>query len=206
MTSAQEDCMNNADEAVRGTPADVSGTRHRYKKFQRLNRLLWLCWLGLPVWSAIIFWRQAVAVPAALAGTSPEAVNCLRLLPLPAGMSLIGKTLYWSLLVFEMSIYYIILWLLHKMVRKFAFGRIFVSDTLTGLKSLGLLLTVWPFLQAAVVYVLLTALKAHQDIPSYWPLPFNVNFGVLAMGLFLLALKAVIENAIDIKADNELTI
>jgi Protein of unknown function (DUF2975) len=110
------------------------------------------------------------------------------------------------LLTFQMSIYFIILWLLHRMVRKFATGRIFVSDTLTGLKSLGLLLSVWPFVHSAVVYALLAGLKAHQDIPSYWPLPFNVNFGILAVGFFLLALKAVIENAIDIKADNELTI
>jgi Protein of unknown function (DUF2975) len=198
--------MSDADRAVRGTAADASRTQERRKKFQRLNRLLWLCWLGLPAWSGIIFWRQAVAIPAALAGASPEGINCLRLLPSLAGMSLIGKVLYWSLLTFQMSIYFIILWLLHRMVRKFATGRIFVSDTLTGLKSLGLLLTVWPFIHSAVVYALSAALKAHQDIPSYWPLPFNVNFGILAVGLFLLALKAVIENAIDIKADNELTI
>jgi hypothetical protein len=58
----------------------------------------------------------------------------------------------------------------------------------------------------AVRYLLQAALKAHQDIPSYWPVRFNGNFGIVAMGLFLLALKAVIEHGIDLKADNELTI
>jgi Protein of unknown function (DUF2975) len=92
------------------------------------------------------------------------------------------------------------------MVRKFVSGRIFVSDTLMGLKSMGLILIVWPFIVAAGRYLFQAALKAYQLLPSYWPLPFNVNFGVVATGLFLLALKAVIEHAIDIKADNELTI
>jgi hypothetical protein len=167
MTSGQEDCMSNADKAVTDTPADMPGIQDRHKKFQQLNRLLWLCWLGLPVWAGILYWRNAVALPAAFAGASAEAINCLRLLPNPAQMSFAGKVLYWSLLTFEMSIYVIILWLLHGMVRKFASGRVFVSDTLTGLKSLGLILSVWPFISSAAVYVFLAGLKANNDIPSY---------------------------------------
>jgi hypothetical protein len=198
--------MSNADRAVGGTPEGISSNQNRLRKFQQLNRLLWLCWLGLLIWAGLVFRRAGLAVPAEFAGAPPEAINCLRLLPNPAGMSLIGKILYWSLLAFEVSFFFIAFWIVHRMVRKFASGRIFVSDTLTGLKSLGFFLAVWPFTQAAVRYGLQAALKAYQDIPSYWPLHFNVNFGVVAMGLFLLALKAVIEHAIDIKTDNELTI
>jgi hypothetical protein len=204
--SKRENCMSNADWAVRGTPENMSSTQKRLRKFQQLNRLLWLCWLGLPAWFGIVIWRNAVAVPAAFASASPEAASCLRLLPTPTQMSLIGKGLYWSFIGFQMSFFFIVLWLLHRMVRKFASGRIFVSDTLIGLKFLGLLLTVWPFIRGAAEYGIEAALKAHRDIPSYWPSTFNVNFGVVAMGLFLLALKTVIENAIDMKADSDLTI
>jgi hypothetical protein len=206
MKSTQEDCMSDANPAVTGAPADMPGTQDRHKKFQQLNRLLWLCWLGLPVWAGILYWRNAVAIPAALAGASPGPRNCLPLFLDPNEMTLTGKALYWSLFAFEISIFFILLFVLHRLVRKFASGRIFVSDTLTGLKSLGIILIVWPFIQATGRYLLQAALKAYQVIPSFWPLPFNVNFGIVAVGLFLLALKAVIENAIDIKTDNELTI
>ena len=198
--------MSKADGARTGTPVDASGTQARRKIFRQLNRLLWLCWLVLPLWGAAIAWQAAVWVPAALVNASPAAAGCLRLLPDPAGMSLTGKVLYWSLFAFEFSIYFIVLWLLHRMVRKFVNGQIFVSHTLNGLRSLGYLLIAWPFVQVAVRYLLQAALKAHQDIPSYWPVKFNGNFGIVAMGLFLLALKAVIEHGIDLKADNELTI
>jgi hypothetical protein len=197
--------MNKAEEAVSGR-LDASGLQDRRKKFKQFNRLLWLCWVGLLLWSGILFWRHAIAVPAALASAAPEAAKCLRLLPDPARMSLIGKALYTSLFAFEISFLFIVLGLLHRMVHKFASGRIFVSDTLTGLKSLGLLITAWPFIHSAGRYGFEAALRAHQDLPPYWPLPFNVNFGIVAVGLFLLAIKAVIENAIDIKTDHELTI
>jgi hypothetical protein len=202
----QEDCMTNADRAVAAAPAEASGTQGRHKIFGQLNRWLWFCWFVLPLWCGAIAWQSAVWVPAALVNASPVAAGCMRLLPDPAGMSFTGKVLYWSSFAFEFSIYFIVLWLLHRMVRKFVSGQIFVSHTLNGLRSLGYLLIVWPFIQVAVRYLLQTALKAHQDIPSYWPVKFSGNFGIVAMGLFLLALKAVIEHGIDIKADNELTI
>jgi hypothetical protein len=198
--------MSEADGAAADRAADMPGTSNRLRRFQQLNQLLWLCWLGLLIWAGIVFWRAGLAVPANFAGAPPEAINCLRLLPNPAGMSLTGKILYWSLLAFKASFFFIAFWILHRMVRKFASGRIFVFDTLAGLKSLGFFFTVWPFIQSAVQYGIEAALKANQDIPSYWPMPFNVNFGIAAMGLFLFALKAVMENAIDIKTDSDLTI
>lgn len=175
------------------------------KRLRQLNRLFWLCWLGVPASIAIAVWEIAFSIPAAV-DASPQGGRCLRLLGNPNYISTDGKVLWWSLFLFDCSIFFAVLFVLHRMVRKFVSGRIFVSDTLAGLKTLGVMLLAWPFLEAAVRAGVFAALKALHDLPSGWPLPMSVDFGVVAMGFFLLALKVVVEHAIYIKSDHELTI
>ena len=198
--------MSDTAMAAAGAHGRAAQARDRLKKLRLLNRLLWLCWLGLPVMIGVAYWTNAKNVSRAIANATPEQAKCLRIFPDPSNFSLDGRILFWSTFVFDFSIYFAILWVLHKMVRKFMSGQIFVSDTLAGLKSLGIILMVWPFLVSTVDYASHATLKAWRDLPAWWPLPFNVDIGVVAMGVFLLALKVVIEHAIDIKADNELTI
>ncbi len=198
--------MNDTDMAAAGAPGRAAQAQDRLKKFRLLNRLLWLCWLGLPVMIGIAYWTNANALSGAIANATPEEAKCLRIFPDPSNFSLDGRILFWSTFVFDFSIYFAILWVLHKMVRKFMSRQIFVSDTLAGLKSLGIILMIWPFLANSVEYASKATLKAWGDLPVWFPLSFNVDFGVVAMGVFLLALRVVIEHAIDIKSDNELTI
>ncbi len=192
--------------------AMLHGTSHeaqapdRAKRFRRLNRLFWLCWTGLPISIGIAYWRIASQIPAALGGYSPEARRCLSLLPNPDELSLTGLILYWLFFVFHFSIYFFVLWILHRMLKQFASGKIFISATLAGMRSLGVMLVLWPFLGTAVSYAVGIALKANQQLPFFWQAPFNVNFELIPVGVFLLALKVVIEHAIDIKSYNELTI
>ncbi len=195
--------------SAKGTATDKHGSPNgsgdRLKTLRRLNKFLWLCWLGLPVSVAWTYWRVVVLIPAA-AGSEPEAAGCLRMLGHPGYISPVGRIVFWASFVFEISIFFIVLAVLHRMVRKFISGQIFVEDTLAGLKSLGVILIVWPFLMGAVRYGEDAALRALGDLPPNWPLPINVNLSVAAMGLFLLALKVVIEHAIEIKYEQELTI
>jgi hypothetical protein len=121
-------------------------------------------------------------------------------------MSASGRAVFWGEYLFETSIVFIALWMLHRMVRRFISGQIFVAETLAGLKSLGLVLIVWPFLVAAARIGEDAALKALADRPQNWPVPFNVQLGIAAFGMLLLALKIVVEYAIEIKSDQELTI
>jgi hypothetical protein len=198
--------MSDTGMAAARAQGSVAQVQDRLKKFRLLNRLLWLCWLGLPVMIGIAYWANAKNVSRAIENATPEETKCLRIFPNPANFSVDGAILFWSTFVFDFSIYFAILWVLHKMVRKFMSGQIFVSDTLAGLKSLGIILMLWPFLITTVENASKATLKALGDFPAWFPLSFNVDFGVVAMGVFLLALRVVIEHAIDIKSDNELTI
>ena len=198
--------MNNTDRAAAGAHGSATQAQHRLKTFRLLDGPLWLCWLGLPVMIGIAYWTNAKNLSRAIANATPEEAKCLRIFPDPSNFSLDGRILFWSTFVFDFSIYFAILWVLHKMVRKFMSGQVFVSDTLAGLKSLGIILMVWPFLSKTADYAMEATLKAWGDFPVWFPLSFNVDFGVVAMGVFLLALRIVIEHAIDIKSDNELTI
>jgi hypothetical protein len=197
--------MSSAKWTATDKHRNPNGSVDRLKRLRQLNKLLWLCWLGLPASIAWTYWRVAVLIPAAT-GPEPGAASCLHMLGHPGYISPVGQVLFWTSFVFQFSIFFIVLAVLHRMVRKFISGQIFVEDTLAGLKSLGYILIVWPFLMAVVRYAEHAALRALGDLPPNWPLPINVNLGVAAMGLFLLALKVVIEHAIEIKCEQELTI
>jgi hypothetical protein len=197
--------MSSAKTAAADKHGRPDGSGDRLKRLRLLNRFLWLCWLGLPASFAWTYWRVTVLIPAA-ASSEPGGAHCLHMMGHPEYISPVGKVLFWASFAFQISIFFIALAVLHRMVRKFISGQIFVEDTLAGLKSLGYILIVWPFLMAAVRYGEDAALRALGDLPPHWPLPINVNLGVAAMGLFLLALKAVIEHAIEIKYEQDLTI
>jgi Protein of unknown function (DUF2975) len=198
--------MNGVGEMAAGKFGKASSAEHRLKRLRQLNLLLWLCWLALPAWIGWVYWRVVTLIPAAVASASPGAEGCLRLLAHPSYLSVTGTVLSRFEFIFQHSIFFIVLWQLHRMVRKFISGQIFVEETLAGLNSLGLTLIVWPFLAAAVHYGVDATLRALGDYPPNWPFAVNVNVAVVAMGLFLLALKIVVEHAIDIKSDQELTI
>jgi hypothetical protein len=177
----------------------------RLERLRQLNWFLWFCWLGLPAFVFSTYWRITYRIPATFADDA-AAPNCLRVLGHPGYMSASGRAVFWGEYLFETSIVFIALWMLHRMVRRFISGQIFVEQTLAGLKSLGLVLIVWPFLVAAARIGEDAALKALADRPQNWPVPFNVQLGIAAFGMLLLALKIVVEYAIEIKSDQELTI
>jgi len=198
--------MRDSDMAMAGPHGSAAQAQARLKKLRLLNRLLWLCWFGLPAMIGIAYWTRVDSLRSAIAGATPEEAKCLHIMPDPSNLSLDAGILFWSAFAFQFSIYVAVLWVLHTMVRKFISGQIFVSDTLAGLKSLGIILMLWPFLTSTADYAADVTIKAWGELPVWWPLSFNVDLGVVAMGVFLLALRVVIEHAIDIKSDNELTI
>jgi hypothetical protein len=196
------------DHTSAGAAAIRSGGRRRasgrLQTLKRLDKFLWFCWLGFPAVLAVVYWRVTTLIPQAMVEAGTQ--GCLQQLGHPNYISATGRAVFWASFLFRNSIYFILLGVLHRMVRRFISGHVFVEDTLAGLKSLGVILIVWPFIAGASDYMEDTALRALGDLPPDWPAPVAVQFGAVAMGLFLLALKVVIEYAIEIKSDQELTI
>lgn len=176
----------------------------RLARFRQLDRLFWLVWLGLPlmVWLSL----AAAADPAALAAQLPaELAQCARLIPQPEQMSGLGKVLYWFLLGYQLSIYVVLLAALHRVVHRFAQGRLYAAETLSIVGWLGVVLVAWPFTETAVTGLVAYGLKALGDIPILVP-SLAVDIAPITVGLFLIALRSVLTHAMAIEAENELTI
>ena len=172
--------------------------------FRRFDRIFWVIWAALPamIWVA---YRANLDAGTPAAGMSPEQARCLDVLPSAINMSGLGKTLLWALFAFEVSIYIVLLALLHRMVHRFASGDLLVSETLANLQTMGIVLVVWPLLEAVATNVVGYVWKANGDVP-YWTANYFVDVGPIAVGVFLVALKGVLEHAIALKADHDLTI
>lgn len=172
--------------------------------FRTLDRLFWIAWVGFPImiWIAYVTLNDPAS---ALVGMTPELTKCLALLPQPAQMSPLGKAMFWGLFVFQLSIYVVLLTFLHRIIHRFASGRIFVSETLKSLWWIGATLVVWPFLDTAVTNVVAFTLKARGDIITFIP-SYTIDVGPIAVGVFLIALRYVLEHGIALKSENDLTI
>lgn len=182
----------------------MSDVQSRHRWFTYLDRAFWMVWLALPL---VIFVSLKTLVDPGRLATQlpPELARCADLAPDPARMSAAGTAMYWGLFVFQVSIYLVLLGFLHVMVHRFATGRIFVGETLGTLQKLGVILIVWPFLETGVTNAVAYVLKARGDLPLFLP-GYAIDIGPIAVGLFLLALRYALEQAIDIKSENDLTI
>jgi len=176
----------------------------RIKRFVMLDRLFWLVWLGLPVmiWVAYSTANDPSEVVAQL---PPGLAQCASLIAHPATMSPLGRALYWGLFCLQISIYFVLLGALHLVVNRFARGRIFVSETLATVFWLGVTLIVWPFVDTAATQFVLAALKARGDVPVYLE-KYAIDVAPVAVGLFLVALSYVLDHAMAMKSENDLTI
>lgn len=70
---------------------------------------------------------------------------------------------------------------------------------------MGIILVVWPFVDLITGNAVAYALYEIGDIKFLLP-SYNVDIGTIAGGVFLMALKFVIEHAILLQSENELTI
>lgn len=172
--------------------------------FRTLDRVFWLAWAGFPVmiWLAYV---SASDPASSVVGMTPEQAKCLEILPQPTHMSPLGKVIYWALFSFQLSIYVVLLTILHRIIHRFSRGRIFVSESLASLQWIGVVLIIWPFLMTVVSNLAAFGLKARGDIQVFLP-SYVVDIGPVAVGMFLIALRYVLEHGIALKSENDLTI
>lgn len=172
--------------------------------FQWLDKLFWLVWLAFPV----LLWQTYATVidQSTLAAELPKgAENCAELIPRVANFSFQGKASFVVYFVGQYVIYALLLWLAHTAIHRCATGRVFVSDTLQTLGLLGVIIVFWPFYELITTNLLAYSLTVTGDMKTYRP-DFLFDVGPLGVGLLILAMRAVIGHAINIKKDHDLTI
>ena len=178
-------------------------TRRRW--FRRLDLAFWAIWVAFAVFIWLAYRTNTTASVAIAASLNPEQAKCAGIVINPLNMSGRGQLLFWSLFAFQLSFYAVLIGILHRMVHRFACGRIFVSETLQGVWWMGIILVIWPFVDVITSNAVLYALHEIGDAKFFLP-SYNIDVGTIAGGLFLMALKFVIEHAILLQTENELTI
>ncbi|MGN8546704.1 DUF2975 domain-containing protein [Bradyrhizobium sp. 13971] len=173
--------------------------------FRRLDRAFWLIWAALPVVLWLAYDRTTTASATIAESLIGEQAKCAAIVANPLTMSAKGQVLFWSLFALGVSFYAVLIGILHRMVNRFANGRIFVSETLRGVWWMGIFLVVWPFVDTITTIAVTYALYQAGDIKFFLP-SYGVDVGTVASGVFLMALKFVIEQAILLQSENDLTI
>lgn len=176
----------------------------RQRWFLLLDRAFCVVWMALPllIWASL----NVANDPSQITEQLPaDLANCSQLVADPSRMSPAGRVMYWGLFAFQISIYFVLLGFLHVVMHRFAKGRIFAGETLTTVRNLGLILIAWPVLETAVTNAVAFGLKTMGDIPLFVP-SYAIDVAPIAVGLFLLALRYVLEHAIAIQSENDLTI
>lgn len=177
----------------------------RQRWFRRLDLAFWVIWAALPVMVWLAYRTTTTASASIAASLNPEQAKCAGIVTNPLDMSPQGQLLFWTLFGLQLSFFAVFIGILHRMVHRFARGRIFVSETLQGMWWMGIILVIWPFIDLITGNAVAYALHEMGDRKFFLP-SYNVDIGTIAGGVFLMALKFVIEHAIVLQSENELTI
>jgi hypothetical protein len=167
--------------------------------FRLIDRLFWLVWIGFPF---------AFLGTAELGGLDPAQTPpdiCLPWLPDYSVLTPLGQALLWVRFGAEFMVWGIGLALAHWVIHRAAKGQVFATDILWPVRSMGLLLLVWPM--ASVILDNLTAWSLAGLIPGqvYEPI-WMPNIIIMGFGLFLMMIATVLGQAVDLARDAELTI
>jgi hypothetical protein len=169
-----------------------------------LDKFFWLLWISLPVMiGAFVYY---LSTPETfLPAMTPEQIACAKAFPNPTNFSFWGKIMFWVPIVVLFGFYVLLMGILHHTIHKFATRPMFVNDTLRSMQHLAIALIGYPFVQSIVGILCNYGLTITDNFPEQY-ITFVPDVAVIAVGVFLLALKYVLKNAIDLKTENELTI
>jgi hypothetical protein len=173
--------------------------------FRRLDRAFWVIWAAFPVVVWLAYRRTTTASVTIAESLSGEQAKCASIVANPLTMSAQGKVLFWALFALGISFYVVLIGMLHRMVNRFANGRIFVSETLQGVWWMGIFLVVWPFVDTTTTNAVLYVLYRIGDVKFFLP-NYDIDVSTIAGGVFLMALKFALEHAILLQSENDLTI
>jgi Protein of unknown function (DUF2975) len=174
------------------------------KFFDRMNTAFCAIWILFPLTVAVLLYY--IANPQTmLEGLTPDQIKCLGE-KLSFGQGSTANTIASSILIlYEVGFYILMFALLHRMIRSFKSGSIFVGKTLASVQMLGWILVFYP-LVAKILNIAANAVLRNIGEPVVSGADYYIDLGPIAVGLFLVALKHVLHHAMRMKFENDLTI
>jgi hypothetical protein len=112
---------------------------------------------------------------------------------------------FWSFFALEQSFFVAVLLIVHRTLGKFACGQILVSTTLFHFRQLGLVIVAWGIFETFEANVMSYALMLTHDLQAWRP-DYSVDVAPLAVGLFMVAFKYVLDLAIALQHESDLTV
>ena len=182
----------------------MSETDRRQRFFVWLDRLFWLVWLAFPV----LVWMtyDSLSDPSALQEQLPElGAECAGKVPQVANFSFAGKAVTFAYFSFQYIVYAVLLGFAHVTIHRCATGNVFVANTLKTFGILGAIIVAWPFADLAAANLANYAVHLTGDLQVFTP-AYMFDVGPFGIGLLLLTMRTVLEHAIMLKHDSDLTI
>jgi hypothetical protein len=171
--------------------------RMKPSTFKWLDAIFWAIWLLMPflIWQAFdLTWSQPYSYEENYIGS-----------PNVATYSTLGKVLVGLAAGTDRLFDLIILALMHRLVRQFKRGDLLIETTLSTIKYMA-----WAIIAMPIVEILIFNLNSYLlyrlgDTLAWQPL-YTFKVMVFAMGLFLYALYMLIQHAIALQKDVDLTV
>jgi hypothetical protein len=170
-------------------------------QFIIFDRIFWAIWLAFPV--TIWLTYNAVMVDSAFMAVIPE--SCRSTLPIVSKFSTVGKMAVASFFLWQFALYVIVIAMAHRTIRRCMRGDVLVDDILRTLGFIGAVIVSWVFIQVLVANIMKYVIFLTGDVPLFEP-EYGFDVGLPALGILILAMRAVIAHAIEIKRDQDLTI
>jgi hypothetical protein len=182
----------------------VDDSQQRQKFFARMDTAFWVIWALFPVMFGLAAYTL-LQPDTFTQGLTAEQIKCMgNKLSLGQG-SVAAATAVWVQVTYEICFYILMFAILHRMIRQFMKGAIFVGRTLTSVQTLGWVLVAYPF-GASLITTASNLILARMGEPSSGIVSYFIDLGPIAVGLFLVALKHVLHHAMQMKSENDLTI
>jgi Protein of unknown function (DUF2975) len=166
------------------------------KVLKRLDAVLWGLWLLAPF---LIFKVVSLtwSLPYDLLNVTEKAAV--------SSYSLQGQIVIGLHIAIHVGLYVYLVFLIHRLVRQFMKGEILISATLSTMKKMAYLFLSVPFVLLLMHNLNLYLLHQFGDLASWQP-HFDFDIVGFAVGLMFLALHILIQHAVQLQKDVDLTI
>lgn len=171
--------------------------RMKPSTFKWLDAVFWIIWMLAPflIWQAFqAIWSHPYSYQQYDVGPpNVEVYSALGklLVALASGLGMVQEI---ATLV-----------LMHRLVRQFQRGDMLIAATLRTMKYIAWIAMIMPVIEILFYNLNTYWLYRLGDIPAWQPL-YTINVMMLALGLFLYALHLLIQHAIALQKDADLTV